>query len=449
MDRKHRILFAVPALFGHLHPSLAIARHLLAQGHAVGYCSGSGAKKIVGSYGINDFYPRDVYQTAMDKMAQAKGIYENWYTVARQCSTRVIHQIFVELIDAFEAFQPDVVYVDSIDFFAAAVADKYNLPFAHGSATTLFYFEKDIPPLGTGWDINKLWLNRFRFIPYVMGTVPFMLKIYFNQLKAMKSIDVNWKTTNLSGISPYLFMLFSTDKFEYPRKLFIPSMFYVGPSILEPDEKQLLDFPWEKLDDAKPLIYIATGTVFPEIYFEFYKKIMKALSELLFPIQVQVVMAIGRGQSVEALGNIPKNFIVVNYAPQVKLMEKASVVVTHGGVNSVNEALSFGKPMLVVYLGRDLIEMAQRVVHNGAGIRLDPRKATVRSIRKKIIQLLKNPKYTRSAEGVMHSFNKCGGEKTAAALIERLAETKRPILRKKESPITLENMNDLAQFLDD
>ena len=52
----------------------------------------------------------------------------------------------------------------------------------------------------------------------------------------MRKIDPQWKTTNYGGVSPYLYLLFSTDKVEYPRKTFLPTVFYVGPSIFEPDE---------------------------------------------------------------------------------------------------------------------------------------------------------------------------------------------------------------------
>ncbi len=447
MIKPKRILFAAPALYGHLHPSLAIAKHLIAQGHIVGYCTGSAARTITHKYGVQEFFPRDVHQKAFDVVGVVPDIVTNWYVAAREFTADVMIESFRELIKSFEEFKPDAVYIDTTDFLAVAVAERFKVPYAHGSATAIFYFDKDIPPIGTGWDPNRIWLNRLRLIPYLAMVAPFMLRAYLNQKKALKAIDPGWKTTNMSGISPYLFMLFSTDKLEYPRKTFIPPIFYVGPSILEPDESQLPDFPWEKLDPARPLIYIATGTLFPDIYQKFYRHAIKALAEDTFPIPVQVVMAIGRDRKIEDLGKIPSNFIVVNYAPQVKLVQRANIVVTHGGVNSVNETLSYGKPMLVAYLGRDLIEMAQRIAFNGAGIRLNAKRATACKIRKAIIELLRQPRYARAAEGIQHSFNSCKGAQTAAALIERLAETGKPILRRPGAAITLKDIADLPSFL--
>lgn len=444
-----RILFAVPALYGHLHPSLAIAQEMAARGHVIGYCTGSTAQAITQKYGASAFYPRDVYQKAFDVVGVAPDIVTNWYVAAREFTVDVMIESFRELIRAFEDFKPDAVYIDTTDFLAVAVAERFKIPYAHGSATAIFYFEKDIPPIGTGWDLNKIWLNRIRLIPYLCLVAPFMLKAYLNQKKALKAIDPGWTTMNISGVSPYLFMLFSTDKLEYPRQTFIPSIFYVGPSILEPDESQLPEFPWMKLDPKRPLVYIATGTLFPDVYQRFYRYAIKALAEDTFPLPIQVVMAIGRDRRIEDFEPLPPNFIVVNYAPQVKLIQRASIVVTHGGVNSVNETLSYGKPMLVAYLGRDLIEMAQRIAFNGAGIRLNAKRVTPGKIRKAILEILRDPRYTRAAEGIQHSFNRAQGARTAAGLIERLAVTGKPIQRKPGAPVTLDNIDDLPRFLAD
>ncbi|MBN1635615.1 MAG: hypothetical protein JW920_03840, partial [Deltaproteobacteria bacterium] len=122
--------------------------------------------------------------------------------------------------------------------------------------------------------------------------------------------------------------------------------------------------------------------------------------------------------------------------------------VTHGGVNSVNESLIHGKPMLVVHWGGDRMEMAKRVEYHGAGISLDVDEATVGRIRKDVIALLKQPRYTRAAEGIMHSYKRCGGSRTAADLIERLAETRKPVLRRKGSPIVLEDSGNLPDVLE-
>ena len=450
MDKKYRILFATPGFYGHIAVSLPIAKHLLADGHTIGWCSGSNIKGLLARNGINEFYPRDVYNASMDKIIEAKGIYDYIQSAPRIFTSQTIETCLRELLNAFEAFKPDAVYIDSMDLLAMLVSDNLKVPFAQGSGTAIFYFEKDVPPIGTGWDINQIWLNRLKLIPYLLRTVPYMFWSYLNNRKALKAINPSWSIeTVVRGVSPYLFMLFSTDKVEYPRKMFIPQVFYVGPSMLIPNESDMPDFPWERLDPSRPLVYCATGTMFFEWYKEFYKNVLKALSDENFPIPVQVVMAIGAGQPIEELGVIPSNAIVVQYSPQIKLLERTSVLITHAGISTVNEALLQGIPMLSVPLGRDRMEMAQKTVYNGFGIRLDLHKATPRRIKKAMLELLRSPKYQRAAEGVMHSYQSCDAPRTGADLILRMAETGKPIRRKPGAPITLNSIKELPDYLEE
>ena len=65
MKKEYRILFIVPALYGHLGPSLPIAKNLIQKGHTVAYCSGPPAKKLLTDAGIVNFYPREKYHEAM------------------------------------------------------------------------------------------------------------------------------------------------------------------------------------------------------------------------------------------------------------------------------------------------------------------------------------------------------------------------------------------------
>ena len=449
MEKKYRILFSTPGFYGHVAVALPIAKHLLADGHTIGWCSGSNIKGLLARNGIENFYPRDVYNAGMEKVTEAEGIFDYMQKVPRVFTAKTIESCLREIHQAFETFKPDAVYTDSMDLMAMLVADNLKVPFAQGSGTAIYYFEKDVPPIGSGWDINQIWRNRMRLIPYLLRLVPYMLWSYMNNRKAIKAFNPAWKADIMvQGVSPYLYMLFSTDKVEYQRK-FIPVVFYVGPSMLVPNENELPDFPWERLDPTRPLIYCATGTLFFKWYKEFYKNVLKALSDDNFPIPVQVVLAIGAGQPIEELGEIPKNAIVVQYSPQIKLLERTSVLITHAGISTVNEALMQGIPMLSVPLGRDRMEMAQKSVHNGFGIRLDLDKATPRRIKKAMLELLRSPKYQRAAEGVMYSYRSCDAPRTGADLILRMAETGKPIRRKPGAPVTLKSIKDLPDYLEE
>ena len=104
--------------------------------------------------------------------------------------------------------------------------------------------------------------------------------------------------------------------------------------------------------------------------------------------------------------------------------------------------------MLLVHWGGDRMEFAQRVAYQGAGISLDVDKATPRRIKKAVLELLMQPRYARASEGIMQSYRSCGGARTAACLLVRLAETRQPILRKPGAPVTLKDIRDLPKYIE-
>jgi len=57
--------------------------------------------------------------------------------------------------------------------------------------------------------------------------------------------------------------------------------------------------------------------------------------------------------------------------PQTDIIPLVDLMITHGGYNTVNEALYFGKPMMATPLFIDQFEDAQRIDEKEFGIRLD------------------------------------------------------------------------------
>lgn len=454
--KKYRILFIAPSFYGHLAPSLAIARELLMEGHTIGYATGTEAHSRLTKEGIHDLYPTDSFYDFQVKTSLSKSIFETMFKSVTRVSSETRKKCYLELIHAFESFKPDAAYIDTADFRAAIIAENFNVPFAHGSATTPTYFEKGIPPYGSGWNFNTPVINYLKMVHYfgIMGllTVQFLFKHWraLRMLKAnlrQKGAGFELKKKVNASLSPYLYLAYTTDKFEYPRKVFRPQMYYVGPSILEDDNKQQ-DFPWEKIDENRPLIYVASGTVYHKYYKELYKNIPQALSDENFSVPVQVVMALGKKEFIDELGVLPPNFIAVQYAPQLELLSRASVFITHGGAGSAAESLLYGIPMLVFHCGMDRVDVGKRVEYRGAGLCYSHKQASVKRIREAVLTILQNPSYSESARAIMESYKNCNGAKTSAGLILRLAETRKPVLRKQGSPITLEDISKLPNYLE-
>jgi UDP:flavonoid glycosyltransferase YjiC (YdhE family) len=106
-------------------------------------------------------------------------------------------------------------------------------------------------------------------------------------------------------------------------------------------------------------------------------------------------------------------------------MPRASVVVTHGGFGTVARALGFGLPLVVVPYAFDQPEVAQRIVHAGAGVRLDPATLTPGALRDAVMTVLADPSYRTNARHIAEAMARHDGPAESARLLERLAGANR------------------------
>ena len=121
-------------------------------------------------------------------------------------------------------------------------------------------------------------------------------------------------------------------------------------------------------------------------------KVATALRET----NVRAAIALGSAD-IAALGEIPDHWLVEEFLPQVTLLGSAAAAVTHGGNNSVTEALSLGVPMVVLPCSTDQFAGAEALERVGFGAALAPNDATVEEIRHAIDCMLNLPSSTRDA----------------------------------------------------
>lgn len=85
---------------------------------------------------------------------------------------------------------------------------------------------------------------------------------------------------------------------------------------------------------------------------------------------IDVIISVGKKFDTKKLKNIPSNIHVYNSVPQLEVLKMADVFVTHGGMNSVSEALVYGTPMVVIPFASDQPVNARCVENLGVGRKL-------------------------------------------------------------------------------
>ena len=132
-------------------------------------------------------------------------------------------------------------------------------------------------------------------------------------------------------------------------------------------------------------------------------------------------MSVGKETNISELGNIPCNFEVKNTVNQIEILQNTDVFITHCGMNSVNESLYYGVPMVLFPQQSEQGAVAQRVSDLGAGIKLKKNRSEV--IKEAVSIIINNKNYKNKAKEIGESFRKAGGAKKGADTILRIIES--------------------------
>jgi len=210
-------------------------------------------------------------------------------------------------------------------------------------------------------------------------------------------------------------LVYTSEYFQPHRHLFDETYHFVGPSIAEREDAP--DFPWSQLEGAQS-IYISLGTIANDDK-SFYEECFKAFAEMPY----RFVMSLGNKISASALTGIPSNFILQPYVPQLEILKRVDLFITHGGMNSVSEALFHDVPLIVIPLSADQPIVASRVEELGCGVKLSRQQATAEALRSAVDRVIGNDEYKRNSSIVGETLRHAGGYKRAADLI--MAMTKK------------------------
>jgi N-glycosyltransferase len=142
----------------------------------------------------------------------------------------------------------------------------------------------------------------------------------------------------------------------------------------------------------RPIVLVATGTLAQQSAGSLLQRTCAALSELT----CTAIVVAGRAAGLQAPA--ARHVRVVGYLPQPLVLPACDLFVTHGGMNSVREALQNGVPMVVTPFSADQPHNAQRGAELGVGLELDPHTATAAQIGAACSQVLTDPAFANRAK---------------------------------------------------
>ncbi|MDQ2796532.1 MAG: glycosyltransferase, partial [Actinomycetota bacterium] len=163
-----------------------------------------------------------------------------------------------------------------------------------------------------------------------------------------------------------------------PRHVFLGSAVRSEPPDAEVEE-------WLEASDA-PIVYVSLGS-FLSVRSDVLALVAAALRGVGEGVEVRVAIASGSTPT-EELGALPSSWLVRAVLPQITVLSRSVLAVSHGGNNSVTEALTAGVPLLLLPLSTDQFAAAAALEDAGFGVALDPNTATAEEIRDAALRLL-------------------------------------------------------------
>lgn len=278
--------------------------------------------------------------------------------------------------------------------------------------------------------INDLFLPDFALVAAAIGVPLVLLNTqFFNPWAEGQA--------NYQPLIKWPELILSPQAFDFPGAERKKNSRYVEASI---DLKRKdVPFPWHRVDANKPLIYCSFGSQ-SHIFSGSENFFQRVIDTIAAKEDWQLVLTVGANLRVEDFRSVPENAILVKSAPQLEILKRASIMMTHGGFNSVKEAIFFGVPMILFPMIRDHPAVAARVVYHGLGVRGELQKITVEQIHALINRIDKDSSFKTKVELMGRIFREAESAAPSLQSIEAVLAALRNKGRNGDAASALENV---------
>jgi UDP:flavonoid glycosyltransferase YjiC (YdhE family) len=411
-----RVVIASTPAAGHINPVAAIGRILIAEGHEVIGLSGNAFRKRFEDVGAG-FHPLPAsadpdFQNIASFVPELKSLPDGTPRLVR--SRIILGRAFIDTIPLQHDALQQILREVSVDVIIGDNAFLGVLPMLLKPGA------KRPPVILCGTSI-LIW-ERPDGAPNFAGLPPVTTEAQQKEYAAIaRERDMALEQPNLSranghlkamGVRPLSRNLFesaieladtyvqlSVPSFEFPRVL-PHSVRFIGALPIVPNQAPLPTWAPE-LDGRRKVVLVSQGTVANH---DFGLLVAPTLAALADEPDLLVVVTAG-GRPVEAIpGSIPANARLATYLPFEWLLPKVDVCVTNGGYGGVNQALSFGIPLVTAGLTEDKADVNVRVAFSGVGIDLATNTPTPAALRNAVRTVLDTQNYRLRAARMANEF---------------------------------------------
>ncbi len=354
------LLFSLP-YHGHIHPCLPVVEELVRRG-----------ERIVA-------YTTDEFRPMLEDVGAEFRRFPHRISDKRALVTMAYWQLCVAasvmsaLARDAQALDTEYVLVDASCYWGYALGEHLSLP--------LILFHSTFPNAFQSLSPVRSALLDLRSAPGVFPT-------FIRFLMLDRRISRRWRITPLGSpvalIQPrqaleHLVLAHESMQPERTGEAF----HFVGLCLRRPGSTRGESLPRR---DARPLVYVSLGTIWNDRP-DFYRLCIEAYRDGRY----QVLISTGSSLGAWSLGTVPDHIHIREHVDQLAVLERAAVFVSHGGMNSLSEALHAGVPLVLVPQANDQFPLSELMERQGVAVVLRGAALCPKALRETTDRVLHDP----------------------------------------------------------
>lgn len=396
-SRAHIAMFSIAA-HGHVNPSLEVIRELVARGHRVTYAIPPVfADKVAETGAEVKTWNSTLPSPDDDPSAWGSTLLDNVEPFLNDAI-----QALPQLIAAYEGDEPDLVLHDITSYPARVLAHRWGVPAVSLSPNLVAWegYEKEVAePM---WEEPKKTERG---------------QAYYARFHAwLEENGITQHPDPFAGRPDRSIVLI--PKALQPNADRVDESVHTFVGACQGDRSA--EGGWRRPAGAEKVVLVSLGSSFTKQP-EFYRNCVRAFADLP---GWHVVLQIGRHVDPAELGDVPANFEVRSWVPQLAILRQADLFVTHAGAGGSQEGLATATPMIAVPQAVDQFGNADMLQGLGVARHLPTEEATPEALRAAALDLVDDPEVAHRLKEIQADMAKEGGTRRAAGLIE--AELAKP-----------------------
>ena len=386
---------------GHIFPTFGLAKKLLARGHRIYYLGLADVEDAIRKQGFE--FRRIMEDVTPTRLMTKLRAQSNNKEMDRQTQDRYLEALVrgEAIDDLMQELKPDVALMSCHQYTEAIVVRyRYNVP---------------VVLLNTHLMAEPRTRACQNVVDHLVD-VPCMVDLIDLLLSAKVEIK------NFADVAALVLQMpelaFYPKAYELPGVEHDPLFIHVGHEVdLDRYEEP---FDWGQLRADRPLIYCSFGSQLDrksEISRHVIRTIINAAAQRP---DWQFVVSLGAKLNPKEFEPAPPHVILIHWAPQLQMLSRASVIITHAGLGGVKESILHGVPMLAFPLMRDQFDSANRIAHHGLGLRGDIERIGPEDLSSMLDQLIADKSFSERVRAMRDEFERAEALNLSVTVIEKV-----------------------------